>query len=385
MKQVYYQSFLQAKHNIKQRKYKQAEIILQSLMKKIPDDSMVIFEYARLLAKMKKYNQAKQYFKSLFNTSNYNYAVLELGRLEVILGNYNQAKQYFKSLLNKSDYNYAALELGRLEVTLGNYDKAKEYFKSLLNTSNHNYATLELGRLEVTLGNYNQAKQNFKSLLNTSSHNYAVLELGRLEVILGNDDNAKQYFKSLLNTSNHNYALLELFFLYLKQKNYDKLKDICINDLMFITNKTEYKKRMEFLMKYIVGDKDIYNSKYNGYWYNQYRHYDKTLALEHISNHLTENNEKIVHSVFFSENSISHLYGYIKIKISHLKPIRVTTDDHYEVECPFLVGYSFGKTTNLISVVTTHDTKNIITMYPLPAKYLYKTEKVKVKNKVNKM
>lgn len=319
MKQVYYQSFLQAKHNIKQRKYKQAEIILQSLMKKIPDDSMVIFEYARLLAKMKKYNQAKQYFKSLFNTSNYNYAVLELGRLEVILGNYNQAKQYFKSLLNKSDYNYAALELGRLEVTLGNYDKAKEYFKSLL------------------------------------------------------------------NTSNHNYALLELFFLYLKQKNYDKLKDICINDLMFITNKTEYKKRMEFLMKYIVGDKDIYNSKYNGYWYNQYRHYDKTLALEHISNHLTENNTKIIHSVFYPEFSISHLYGYIENQISHLNPIRVTTVDHYEVECPFMIGYYLGIETNLVKVVTTHDTKNIILMYPIPPIYLYKKEDVKIKNKVNKM
>ena len=385
MKQVYYQSFLQAKHHIKQRKYKQAEIILQSLMKKIPDDSMVIFEYARLLVKMKKYNQSKQYFRSLLNTSSHKYAVLELGRLEVTFGNYNQSKQYFKSLLNTSSHNYAVLELGRLEVTLGNYDQAKQYFRSLLSTSNNNYATLELGRLEVNLGNYDQAKQYFESLLNTSDHNYVTLELGRLEVSLGNYDRAKQYFKSLLNTSSHPYALLELFFLYLKQKNYDQLKDICINDLMAIDIKTEYKKRMEFFVKYIMGDKDIYNCKYNSYWYNQYRQYDKTLALKHISNHLTENNEKIVHSVFFSEFSISHLYGYIKMKISHLKPIRVTTDDQYEVECPFLVGYSFGKATNLISVVTTHGTKNIITMYPLPAKYLYKTEKVKVKNKVNKM
>ena len=107
--------------------------------------------------------------------------------------------------------------------------------------------------------------------------------------------------------------------------------------------------------------------------------------MEHISNHLTENNTKIIHSVFYPEFSISHLYGYIENQISHLNPIRVTTVDHYEVECPFMIGYYLGIETNLVKVVTTHDTKNIILMYPIPPIYLYKKEDVKIKNKVNKM
>ena len=277
------------------------------------------------------------------------------------------------------------LELGRLEVTLGNYEKAKEYFESLLNTSSQNYAVLELGRLEVTLGNYEKAKKCFESLLNTQDKAYAMLELGRLEVILGNYTKAKEYFELLLNTQNKAYAMLELFFLYSKQKNYDQLKNIRIDYVMKGTDDIKRKEHLEFIYKYIMGDQDIYNSKYKGYFYDQYRNYDKTKALEHISNHLTENNTKIIHSVFYPEFSISHLYGYIENQISHLNPIRVTTVDHYEVECPFMIGYYLGIETNLVKVVTTHDTKNIILMYPIPPIYLYKKEDVKIKNKVNKM
>lgn len=93
------------------------------------------------------------------------------------VNNYDEAKNYFEKLLNTTSKNHALIELGRLESSMGNYDNAKDYFLQLLNTKDKNFALLELGKLEANFNNCNDARKFFQKLLNTKDENYALLEL----------------------------------------------------------------------------------------------------------------------------------------------------------------------------------------------------------------
>ena len=231
--------FQQAKELIKKRKYKDATRILRQINQSEPNDNIVKFELAKLLAKDKyTTKEAEKSFKELLNTQNKTYALLELGRLYASGGKNNEAEKCFKELIISQAQNktYALLELGRLYASVGKTNEAEKSFKELLNTQK-----LELGRLYASVGKTNEAEKCFKELINIGSpkdRTYALLELGRLYASAGKTNEAEKYFKELLNTQNKTYALLELGRLYASVgKTNDAEK--CFKEL--ITSQTQNK------------------------------------------------------------------------------------------------------------------------------------------------
>ena len=212
--------FQQAKELTKKGKYKDATQILRQINQNEPNDNIVKFELAKLLAKNKyTKGEAEKIFKELINIGSPNdrtYAMLELGRLYASIGKTNEAEKSFKELLNTQNRTYAMLELGRLYASIGKTNEAEKSFKELLNTQSRTYAMLELGRLYASIGKTNEAEKSFKELLNTQSRTYALLELGRLYASIGKTNEAEKSFKELIisNAQNRTYAMLELGRLY---------------------------------------------------------------------------------------------------------------------------------------------------------------------------
>ena len=55
---------------------------MEKLYRKNKSDNIIALEYAKLLVKKRKYQEARETFMMLLNTSNWSYAKLELGKLE---------------------------------------------------------------------------------------------------------------------------------------------------------------------------------------------------------------------------------------------------------------------------------------------------------------
>ncbi len=135
---------------------------MKKLYENNPNDKIICFEYAKLLSKKKKNNEARPIFLSLLNSQNRTYAMLELGKLEKSEGNIGEARNYFESLLNAQNRTYAMLELGRLEYIEGNIEKSRNYFESLLNTQNRTYAIVNLMVMYIKEQNYIDAFKYLK-------------------------------------------------------------------------------------------------------------------------------------------------------------------------------------------------------------------------------
>lgn len=116
-------------------------------------NSIIKFEYARMLVKNGNVSLGRELLCELLDTKNRNYALLELGILEVCNGNISKAKEYFNELLNSSyikDRCCALLELGRIESFYGDKNMAYKYFNKILSIKGDDYYTkMEISRLEL--------------------------------------------------------------------------------------------------------------------------------------------------------------------------------------------------------------------------------------------
>lgn len=95
-----YSYFLEAKR-------KQDINLMRKLYENNMDDSIIKFEYGKMLAKRHKYSLAKPIFEDLIKTKNNTHAILELGRLEYTLGNVDRVRKHLESLLNTEGKLYA--------------------------------------------------------------------------------------------------------------------------------------------------------------------------------------------------------------------------------------------------------------------------------------
>ena len=434
--------FQQAKELIKKRKYKDATRILRQINQSEPNDNIVKFELAKLLAKDKyttkeaeksfkelinigsskdrtyallelgrlyasvgKENEAEKSFKELLNTQSRTYALLELGRLYASVGKTNDAEKCFKELLNTQSRTYAMLELGRLYASAGKTNEAEKCFEELLNTQSRTYALLELGRLYASAGKTNEAEKSFKELLNTQNRTYALLELGRLYASAGKTNEAEKCFEELLNTQSRTYALQELGRLYASNGNEELARKIFLEILTLENNEYAIKQLiyldiknnnleeiLDLLMKLSIQDKEYHKIKSyvlyklgkteqikaKDYYTQQLMNYDEYAALKHIKKHLDENENKRLHTVFDSSIDLQQLFEQAKEKIKVINPTAFTIVEKYIICFEETIGISEGEKVKTIEVVTIPHTKNIITMYPIKVTNLEKGKQFRI-------
>ena len=285
---------------------------------------------------------------------------------------YNIAEKILEELLKLCPKDLCIkFEYAKVLVKLKKYSAARNCFESMLNTKSKNYAVLELGKLAVNEGNIAKAREYFESLLNTPSKDYAMLELGILEESKGNIEKAREYFESLLNTSTKHYAISELFILAFLERDYDTIKELSSN-LEF--------DNFKFVANLLTNNIDL---NYNSYFTSQCSNYSIERAKEHVRLHLHKIENKKVHSVFNSDIKIEELFYEINLRLKNAIPHKVGVTDDYLIEFAENIGICLEQKTNIVKVITIHDTKNIITMYPVLN--INKVNKISENNKLCKV
>ena len=268
----------------------------------------------------------------------------------------NLSRSNFKQYVIK--FEYAKLLISNGEITLG-----KKLLLELIGTSNQNYAAFELGKLEVKQGNLDKARSYFESLFGTSSEAYALFELGKLEAMAGNMDKARYYLEILLYHYNNLLVYDLLIILEIKCQNYLRAFELIKEALA--NNVNINKKNILCVSKEL--NVFFENVKYNdvkySYCVNQLLDYSEPLAMEHILEGHLKSKEK---NNFDVNIDVPKLFQYVQRRVyDEYKLNKLVLNDIYII--PFDGVGSEGE--NYVKVVTTPNSRNIITMYPVFSVY----------------
>ena len=395
--------------------------ILRSLYNGNKNNTIIKFEYAKMLIYKGFFDEGKELLLELLNTSNDSYARLELARLNYFYGNIDIAREYLNpiakagdkaaiyelarieseqrnveeaqklllSIISNKKDSYARVELGKIELSLGNVDKARKYYEEAIKNQKMPSAKLALGKLEKALGNIDKAKGIFEGLsasgdipgkielgrlefnlghveearkifesINTNEYVMSgAIELGRLEAKLGNTQKAKEYFLSLINTRVERFGYNLLIVLCIQNKEYEEA---------FKYVKEALDKRYHINSDIIIDLSKrlniFFNVDYQYYRYsysmNQQLDYDPYCAIDHvIERHTNSTNTD------FNENiDVYKLFNNMEQYLTEdNKSNKLSFNDIYLI--PYKNAGANGE--NYIKVVTLSNTKNIITMYPV--------------------
>ena len=391
-------------------------------------DSIIKFEYAKMLNYYGKYNEGNALLLELLESRNADYAMLELGKAEQAVGNISKARDYYNTLIKKGDsaaiYKLAKLEinqnnpeearkllmsiinfdksglarieLGKLESNLGNNNKARGHFKTALNINKTPIAKIALGRLERNLGNFEEAKRFFKSVYEDDMFLSGKFELGRLAFTLGEIEDAKRIFKEIQKDHDNLQAYLELGKVEASLGNYEEAKDYflkCIDTpierfayhILIVLYIKQQKYEEAFIYTKEAIDKKIwinsdllidigkhlnvffdldYTTFPSLYSVDQLADYDPYLAIDHIDYRHVGCDS----SSFSSNIDVYKLFNDIQKDLTEAnKTRRLSYSDVYII--PYPNAGTYGQ--NHIKVITIPNTKDIITMYPIFSMYDY--------------
>lgn len=376
---INYNLYDKARQLYKNRQFDAALTILEEINKDSPGTECIEFTIAKIKARNKKtIDEAKEIFLKLLNNNNQyvSNALFELGRIEVIYRNYDRARSYFNKLIKRENDCLAYIELAKLETKIGNHNRAIELLqtvdKNLNKESKYHYIVLlELAKASRRNEDIDKAKEYLKIIEeandNTITNEWIMLEYSKIEELNNNVVNAVSILNKLLNTMINEIALSQLVKIYIKYEQYE-LAYKYNNELIKIKNPRSHfnPKQIDTFLKYKLGIEN--NEVENTYFTKQLYSYNKYEVINHISQHLDENDEKIMHSIYCEDINIEELYEHASKQIQNLEPIGECINDKYIVRCNKIVGLSIDKQpTDTIKVIVIPNTKNIITMYPIPA------------------
>lgn len=293
-----------------------------------PNDSVIKFEYGRMLVKSGNVSLGRDLLIELLDTKNRNYALLELGILEVYSGNINRAYEYFYELLSSNyvkDRCCALLELGKIESFYGNRDKAYYYFNRILSIKSDDYYTkMEISRLEAYSGNIDKAKRILNELIKR-------------------DINTSSYAKTFLS--------IVLF----KNNEFDDL-------IRLLSSSKDIKTTLTISLYLGINfnvffDIDYVNASY-GYTCMQLLDYDEYAAIEHILDRHTYSGDA---SLFNCDIDVYRLFNDIKSELILSNRVnKFIFNDIYSIYYPN-IGYDGN---DYLRVITLPNSLDILTMYP---------------------
>ena len=139
---------------------------------------------------------------------------------------------------------------------------------------------------------------------------------------------------------------------------------------------------IDLFLKYKMG---ISENEINGeeYFISQALHYSKEAAIKHIEKHLDEDHEKAIHSVYSEDIDINEIFEFIRDAIQNIEPLNGSLNDKYIVRYHKIVGTALNELTDTLQVITIPNSKDILTIYPIPAENgELKIEEQHVKQKV---
>ena len=303
------------------------------------EDYLQAYQYGVYYLDKRDFTMAKAYFDIAKEALEYRKKSLNaLALIEIYNTNYQEARdllnQYKEELYHECASTYAFLE--RIEFNL------QEGFGIILDSFNEpQYSSKKLMYLAdyyLEMGDYEKARLTLETInLNFNFRKEASLKLISLNIIEGSYTEALKIFKSIEN-------LLTL-------EEYNQIKAIIYYHIGTIHDIKDLKKNIYFVNRLLTSNED-----------NLIRH----LEVRHLKR---INNE--TESLFFKNTDLVQLIKDVKLKIKDLNPTFDKNAFIYQLQFPNLIGYSNGKPTNSIKVVTALGTNKIITIYPsiLSSKY----------------
>lgn len=282
---------------------------------------------------------------------------------------YSQSEQYsdalsiLRRLHNKYPNNVSVImELGRMESYFRNYGRAQNLFEKILKFDvNNRYAIVELGNVQLSLGYYDEARYFFESALKLEPNNtYAIMGLARLELAIGNIDQSEKLINKIVD-KDFVAVYITLIKIYVIKEKYSE----AIRYLNVISNyiNNSSLKSYEYYLKHKLGM--IFDGKdVKEYFNNQFVNYNEDEAIKHIELHLNENEEKHIHSVFTPNVNIAEIVELAKSQIPYLNPRYDGIVDIFIIDLEHIIGMCNNCDTSKIRIVTTHNTNNIISIYP---------------------
>ncbi len=193
---------------------KACEIFERSLKVK-ENDFIALNSYGKALAENGDYNTAIQIFeKSLTIDPNNTIALNSYGKALAENGDYNTAIQIFEKSLNIDPNNTIALNsYGKALAENGDYNKAIQIFEKSLNIDpNNTIALTSYGKALAENGDYNTAIQIFEKSLNIAPNDLiALTSYGKALADNGDYNKAIQIFEKSLNIDPNNTIALNSY------------------------------------------------------------------------------------------------------------------------------------------------------------------------------
>lgn len=210
-----------------------------------PKQLLIKYEYAKLLAKTKKYKEASILFEDLIelNAKNPNYYYElglatdqiretkktpkdKIGSVKKQLNNRDKAQEYFlKAYTLDNTYQKAIFKLAKFQLIKRNYEKSREYIDIGLNSYENNTALISLKAQGFFYEQrYHKAVSWFEKLLNLGESSKFIYEkLSGCYAKTYRNEEAITYLKKALQFDNEDTKnLYHLGLLYEKEKDYEK-------------------------------------------------------------------------------------------------------------------------------------------------------------------
>ena len=233
---------------------------------------------------------------------------------------------------------------------------------------NDTIARLHFARRLILLGDKKEAERQINVVLKSKDKDLAILELVALKNSQKDYETAKKYLEKIEDREalNNNIYLQKLY-IAIREKNFDEALTYCkeINPSKEISSSKL--DDIEYFLKMKIGiikkKKDFYEK---GYFLNQLENYNEGWALEHIKLHLDVNENKKKHNVFDENIEVNDLYRKTKAHIHNINPNIVKLVDKYIIRHDMPIGNCSLRNTYGLMVITSPNSKNILTMYPYP-------------------
>lgn len=295
----------------------------------------VLYNKARILSAMEKYEETEELLLKIINSYNKNYtaAYIELIYVYCKKNQLEEATKYYNKIKNTFVYNdHTGFIIAEYKLRIGLLDEAMELYNGLLN-------------------NYN--RDGYKDIV--------LLNMSHILISKKQYNEARECLKKIKCNKHYNDALKNLMCIELYEKNFEKAYEYFLS----INNKFEYEKesieRIKLMLIKILNMPIVFPNE-KSYARKQIINYDKALAITHIKEHTIPTQEENVS--YFSKNiDIEKLYNEIKPFLIPENLIELSTMAKYKIKYPN-IGINNGKMVNELIVVTKLYNDEIITMYP---------------------
>lgn len=292
----------------------------------------VLYNKARILSAMEKYEETEELLLKIINSYNKKYtaAYIELMHLYCKKNQLEEATKYYNKIKNKFSYNeHTDFIIAEYKFKIGLLDESIELYKKLLNNSHidryKDIVLLNMSHVLISKKQYNEARECLKQIKYSKYYNYALENLICIELYENNFKKAYEYFLSINKKFEY------------QKENIERIKLMLIKNLNMPT---------------VFPDEKAYTRK-------QIINYDKDLAITHIKEHTTPTQES-----YFNKNiNIEKLYDEVKQFLIPENLIELNTVAKYKIKYPN-IGINNGKIINELIVVTKLYNDEIITMYP---------------------